>query len=455
MASFYIPMSLSYASNLAHVPPVQGMYAFVFNPLVYALLGTCPQMVVGPEAPGSLLVGGVVVDNIRRGRTRDDEAFLHAQIAGVVTSVAGAILLIAGFARLGFLDNVLSRPFLRGFISAIGIVIIIDQLIPELGLSTLAKHDNAAQHGSSVVKLVFLISNIKKAHALTSALSLGCFAITMVCREVKKRLQPRYPKVAYIPDRFLIVVSATFLAWKLNWDNQGLEILGDVKSHGVGIFPVHFPFDFSHIKDLESALSTSFLISLLGFFESSVAAKSLGTGPADGIQNIALSPNRELVGLGTANVIGGIFMGIPAFGGYGRSKVNASTGGKTPMSSVFLSLITLLCVLFLLPAFYYIPVSTFVSGGNRQILIILERRLVGDDLRRCVFFGRRGPTRPQILLEDTGMVRALLGVLSLSRHSVLFFTTRNSLWHWIFATESHQTQHATSNTDSGARPGYH
>ena len=57
-----------------------------------------------------------------------------------------------------------------------------------------------------------------------------------------------------------------------------------------------------------------------------------------------------------------VFMAIPAFGGYGRSKVNASTGGKTPMSSVFLSLITVFCVLFLLPYFYYIPVSRLIQS---------------------------------------------------------------------------------------------
>ena len=356
MASFYIPMSLSYASNLAHAPPVQGMYAFVFNPLIYALLGSCPQMVMGPEAPGSLLTGGVVVETIRKGRSRDDEDFLHAQTAGVVTGVAGAFLLFAGFARLGFLDNVLSKPFLRGFISAIGIVIFIDQLIPEMGLSSIAHGDQGAKHGSSVDKIVFLFRNVENAHGLTCAVSFSTFAVAMVFREVKRRLQTRYANVAFVPDRFIVVVVATLLAWKLDWASQGLSILGNVKSSSTGIFPAHFPFDFSHIKDIEDALSTSFLISLLGFFESSVAAKSLGTGPADGIQNIALSPNRELVALGAANVVGGVFMAIPAFGGYGRSKVNASTGGKTPMSSVFLSLITVFCILFLLPAFYYIPV---------------------------------------------------------------------------------------------------
>ena len=123
------------------------------------------------------------------------------------------------------------------------------------------------------------------------------------------------------------------------------------------MFSTHFPFDFSHMKHLESALSTSFLISLLGFFESSVAAKALGTGPTDGIQNMPLSANRELVGLGVANVVGGFFMALPAFGGYGRSKVNASTGGKTPMSSIFLSIITSICIFGLMDAFYYVPVS--------------------------------------------------------------------------------------------------
>lgn len=357
MASFYIPMSLSYASNLGHIPPINGLYSFVFNPLIYALLGTCPQMVVGPEAAGSLLTGNVVVDSISKGLSKEKESFYHAQIAGVVTGVAGGILLLAGFARLGFLDNVLSRPFLRGFISAIGFVILVDQLIPEMGLSKLVAGNGDVQHGSSIQKAVFIFTHLSDAHKLTCIVSFTSFGIILVTRELKKRLQPRFPSVAYLPDRFAVVAIYTILSWKLDWESQGVTILGDVKSSGGHIFQAHFPFDFSHMKHLESALSTSFLISLLGFFESSVAAKSLGAGPSDGIQNIPLSANRELVALGTANILGGVFMSLPAFGGYGRSKVNASTGGKTPMSSIFLSLITVFCILFLLPAFEYIPVS--------------------------------------------------------------------------------------------------
>ena len=116
-------------------------------------------------------------------------------------------------------------------------------------------------------------------------------------------------------------------------------------------------------------MSTSFLIGLLGFFESSVAAKSLGGGDSkkgDGLRGMALSANRELVALGVANILGGCFMALPAFGGYGRSKVNASTGGRTPMSSIFLSLIATTCVLFFLPYFHYLPVNTPFNGLRKD-----------------------------------------------------------------------------------------
>lgn len=183
MASFYIPMSLSYASNLGHIPPINGLYSFVFSPFIYALLGSCPQMVVGPEAAGSLLVGTVVRGTVDAGSGDEDDA-RNAAIAGVVTGMAGAVIFIAGLTRLGFLDSVLSRPFLRGFISAIGFVILVDQLIPELGLNQKAKHVGGVSHGSSVEKLVFLVKNVGSAHGLTCGIAFGSFAIIMVCRYV-------------------------------------------------------------------------------------------------------------------------------------------------------------------------------------------------------------------------------------------------------------------------------
>jgi MFS superfamily sulfate permease-like transporter len=177
---------------------------------------------------------------------------------------------------------------------------------------------------------------------------------------LKIRLQPRYPSVAYIPDRFVVVVLSAVFAYKLDWESQGLAVLGDVKSSGK-LFAVHFPFETSHLKYAGDAVNTALIIALLGFFESSVAAKSLGSGDGKDGVHMQLSANRELIALGTANMTGGLFMALPAFGGYGRSKVNASTGGITPMSSIFLSLITILCTVFMLPYFYHLPKGVLCS----------------------------------------------------------------------------------------------
>jgi MFS superfamily sulfate permease-like transporter len=181
MASFYLPMALSYASNLAHVPPINGLYSFVFNPLIYAILGSCPQMVVGPEAAGSLLVGSVVRSSVENGGTNEGDGEMQARVAGVVTGMAGAVIFIAGLTRLGFLDSVLSRPFLRGFISAIGFVIIVDQLIPEMGLAELAEKAGVS-HGSSVDKLRFLIGNVQHTSKITFTVAGVSFVIIMVFR---------------------------------------------------------------------------------------------------------------------------------------------------------------------------------------------------------------------------------------------------------------------------------
>ena len=434
MASFYIPMSLSYAENLGHLPPINGLYSFVFNPFVYAFLGTCPQMVVGPEAAGSLLVGAVVRTSVDKGAIGDEDDDMNARVAGVVTGMAGAVIFIAGLTRLGFLDSVLSRPFLRGFISAIGFVILVDQLIPEMGLTKRAKHVGVVGHGSSAAKLVFLMENIRRAHGLTSGVAFGSFAIIMVCRyvvsnpskkwgqrgsmvltiygrQLKKHMQPRYPKVAYIPDRFIVVVLSAVFTWKFDWDKKGLAILGNVQSSTGSAFPFRFPFILAHMEHVREAMSTSFLIALLGFFESSVAAKSLGGGEGrhgEGIQGVSLSANRELVALGVANIIGGCFMALPAFGGYGRSKVNASTGGRTPMSSIFLSLLTLICVLSLLPYFYYLPVSVYSAAPLTRDVEAdngAESCFISNDISGRILISRRSASRHYVFHHRSRLVR--------------------------------------------------
>ncbi|KAL3496797.1 sulfate transporter family-domain-containing protein [Aspergillus germanicus] len=359
VASIYIPMGLS-LSNIAHAPPTNGLYSFVFQPFIYAILGSSPLLVLGPEAAGSLLTGTIVKASVNQGTSGEEDEAANAIVVGVATALAGAMILVAGIFRLGFLDNVLSRPFLRGFITAIGFVIFVDQFIPELGLAAEAK-EAGVTHGSTIDKLVFIFRNIGHSHGLTAAVAFASFAIIMVFRTLKRHIQPRYPQVIYFPDRIIVVVLSAVLTQQLGWHHKGLEILGETKDSGNGVFDFEWPFQVKYVKHMRTALSTSFIIALLGFFESSVAAKGLTGVENKGVQGIQVSPNREMVALGFANVVGGCFLSLPAFGGYARSKVNASTGARSPMSNIMLSLISLLCILVLLPYLYYLPKAVLSS----------------------------------------------------------------------------------------------
>ncbi|KAK6537358.1 hypothetical protein TWF694_011550 [Orbilia ellipsospora] len=362
MSSIYIPMGLSLASNLAHVPPVQALYSFAIVPIIYALLGSCPQMVTGPEAAGSLLVGEAVRHAINSGKQHDDDDTKNAIIAGIVTSICGVVALTAGVVRLGFLDSVLSRALLRGFISAVGFVISIDQFIAEFGLISLAKLEGVS-HASSITKINFLFNHISDIHGPTALVSMVSLAIILGFKKFRTRIQDRHNWVVFIPDRFLVVTIATVLAAKLDWASNGIENLGDVAETN---FQIRFPFKQANITKIREALPTAFLISVLGFFESVVAAKSLGS-PIDA----NISSNRELVALGVGNILAGLGCGLPSFGGYGRSKLNKQTGGKTGMSSVVLSSITMFCLWFVLPYFKWIPrcvLSAMISSVAFSLL---------------------------------------------------------------------------------------
>ncbi|KAJ5574070.1 uncharacterized protein N7459_008497 [Penicillium hispanicum] len=422
IASIYIPMALSLASNLAHAPPVNGLYSFVIHPLIYAVLGSCPLLVVGPEAAGSLLTGAIVKTSVSQGDSGEDNRMESAMVIGIATAMTGAMILVAGLTRLGFLDNVLSRPFLRGFITAIGFVIFVDQLVPELGLAAQAK-EAGASHAATVGKLSFIFHHAHESHALTATVSLVSFGIIMLFRQLKKWLMPRYPQVIYFPDRFLVVVLSAILAWRLNWEDKGLELLGHTEISSSQLFAFQWPFQFSHMKHIRTAMSKAFIITLLGFFESSVAAKGLGDEP-DGLQGMHMSANREMVALGVANFLGGCFMALPAFGGYGRSKVNSQTGARTPMSSIFVSIITLVCILVLLPYLYYLPKAVLCS-----MISVVAYSLVEECPHDLVFFLRlRGWTELILMLLiftatifyslELGMALGIgLSVIILIRHA--------------------------------------
>lgn len=341
---FQLPLSLSYASTLAHVPVILGLYSLALSPLIYMVFGSVPQMVVGPEGPISLIVGQAIEPLLHHAKKKNLDPL---EYVSVITFVSGATLLGFGLGRFGFLDNVLSPSLLKGFISAVGIVMIINSLIIILGIEELMKKisDDPSKMDihSPFDKLWFLIKYCNHYHSLSLTIGAVGFTIVMISKVIKKRT--RNKKVLLFPEILLVVGGATILCQYFQWNKSGLAVIGKVKTHqGLSLYN---PMGLS--KMLKTVGTSGFVCAMLGFFESTTASKSLGSS-----FDLPISSNRELVALGSINIVASLFGALPAFGGYGRSKINAISA-KTTVSGAIMGISTLFTIQFLLKYLYYVP----------------------------------------------------------------------------------------------------
>ena len=117
----------------------------------------------------------------------------------------------------------------------------------------------------------------------------------------------------------MVVIGTTFLSYLFRWDLDGVSVLEDV--HGGFITPTFPKFSLSRVNGL---FLSAVLISVIGYVESIVVAKTFA-----GKYNYSVYPNRELIALGTGNIVSSFFGGYPAFGSLGRSAVNNNSGAKT------------------------------------------------------------------------------------------------------------------------------
>ncbi|KAH9915418.1 sulfate anion transporter [Fomitopsis serialis] len=348
VACMLIPQSVSYATSLARLNPTTGLFSASVPGLIYALFGTSRQLNVSPEASLSLLIGQAIDDFLhdphfaQYGRDQ-----VGIAVATVITFQVGLIALLLGLFRLGFMDVVLSRALLRGFVTAVAIVILVEQLIPMFGLTALR---NEYQLHTTLDKLVFIAENMwTHSHRLTMIIGFGALLILLGIRSFKGFFK-RYTLIYRMPEVLLVVVCSTLLSDKLDWDDQGVEILGSVPVN-TGSHFVQFPLTKMTFKFLRRTTSLSFVCVIVGFLDSIVAAKQNA-----GMYGYSISPNRELVALGAGNFIGSFVPGtLPAFGSITRSKINGEVGARTQMSSMVCSVVVLLAVFYLMPWLYYLP----------------------------------------------------------------------------------------------------
>ncbi|KAG0662951.1 hypothetical protein C6P46_003039 [Rhodotorula mucilaginosa] len=369
MTSVIAPQAMSYATSLVHANPVSGLFGAAVPAMIYSVLGTCRQLSVGPEAALSLLTGDTVAKFL------EEEEHAHGKmsevdkakfIAGVVTLItfqSGLVTFILGFFRLGFLDAVLSRALLRGFMTAVAVTIFAAQLVPILGLDA----GLAAEYGPSSTfdeKVRYLATHLGDAHRLTLLISVAALVVLVSMRVLKKMVASKggaWRAFKYIPQVLLVVVVSTVCSHVFRWNHAGVAVLGHVSAGSVKVQLPAWGWGDGR-KYATKTLGVSTLIAVLGFLDS-IASK----------YDYPISPNRELCALGFANLCNSLCSGsLMGYGSITRSRLAATTGATTQMTSLLTGTFVLLVTYFLLQFLSALPKCILATIVCVVVFSILE-----------------------------------------------------------------------------------
>ena len=322
-----IPQGMAYAV-LAGLPPIYGLYSSMVPLILYALFGTSRQLAVGPVAMVSLLVVAGVGEITEVGSDR------FIQLAIMTALGVGALQLLMGLFRMGFLVNFLSHPVLNGFTSAAALIIGASQIKNLLGIDL--------PRTNYVHEIIIgVVRRASEIEPFTAAIGLGSIILIIAIRKWKSTF----------PSALVVVVAGTLITALFGLDARGVAIVGDIPT-GLPAFQTVFV----SLNDLQQLLPIILVISLVGYMESIAVAKAIANK-----HGYKVDPNQELVGLGVANIGGAFFQAYPTTGGFSRTAVNDQAGARTGMASLISAGIIALTVVFLTPYFYYLPMAVLAS----------------------------------------------------------------------------------------------
>lgn len=328
VAVMLVPQGMAYGL-LAGLPPIYGLYAGILPLLLYSFFGTSRQLSVGPVALVSLLILTGV------GQLAEPGSAQFISYAITTALIAGVIQVLLGIFRLGFLVNFLSHPVISGFTSAAAIIIGISQLQNLMGISIPRSNRIHIIVGS-------IIEKFGDIHYITSLLGVLGIALIFMLKKVNKK----------IPGALIAVILGIVGVYFLKLNERGVAVVGEVpKGLPQMVVPI---FNWEVIKQL---LPLSLTICLISFIESLAIAKTIEGKHKD----YKVIPNQELLALGITKIGGAFFQSYPTTGSFTRSAINDEAGAKTGVSSIISATVIAFILLFLTPAFYYLPKAILAS----------------------------------------------------------------------------------------------
>lgn len=328
-----LPLALAFgvASGLG---ASAGLWGAIILGFLASLFGGTPTQISGPTGPMTVVVASSVV-------------VLHGNIGLIVSMIAlaGIFQIVFGMIKAGKFVQYIPYPVISGFMSGIGIIIIILQLKPLFGFNV----DSSVPH-----TLITLFPELGSMNV--SALLLGVLALAIVYLIPQKISR-------YIPSPLLALVILTIVSLIFNLDVQRI---GDIPS---GFPSLVMPgFD---LKLYSTIISLAFTLAILGSIDT-----LLTSIVADSITRTKHNPNKELIAQGLGNLVCGITGSVPGAGATMRTVINVKSGGTTRYSGIIHSLTLLGIVLLLAPLASKIPLALLAGLLIKVGIDILDYKFI-------------------------------------------------------------------------------
>ena len=295
-----VPQAMAYG-ELAGVAPVVGLYTAIGALVGYALFGSSRTLMLGPESSSALLVAAAVAPVAAGGSPAH-----FALLAALMALLVGVIALVAGIARLGFLADFVSKPILLGYITGVAIVMIVGQLGKLFGI-TIESEQFFQQIGE-------LLTHLGQTNVLTLLIGVALLVFLLVLRHFAPR----------VPAALIVVVLMTIISSQLHLSSYGIAVVGPIPA---GLPQLGFP-DLS-FTDVMSLLPSALTLTLIIFTDAVLTARSVAEKRGEKVD-----ANRELIGLGAANLASGLLQGFPAAASQSRTAVDNLAGGKTQLVGI-------------------------------------------------------------------------------------------------------------------------
>jgi len=301
LTTMLVPVGIAYAVA-SGVPGIYGLYATIVPLLAYAVFGPSRILVLGPDSALAALILAVVLP-----LSAGDP--MHAvALASMMAIVSGLLCILVGLLRLGFVTELLSKPIRYGYMNGIALTVLISQLPKLFGFSIDGR--------GPVRDLVQIAQAILdgKANLTATAVGAGTLALILLLKPFKK-----------VPGLLIAVIAATIVVGVMNLDQTAaVKVLGPLPQ---GL--PKFALPWISFAELTQVVIGGAAVAMVAFADTSVLSRSYAAKTKSQVD-----PNQEMVGLGAANLIGGLFQGFPISSSASRTPVAEAAGAKTQLTGV-------------------------------------------------------------------------------------------------------------------------